>query len=312
MTMRTKISKLCAVLLSCVLLVGSLTGCGRKNADNHVLVYYLNMSGTSLVANQYTPKSDDTNTEVGELLDRIKNPPESDDIISPVPQNLKVTGYDISDNGNVTVDFGSDYKDLKGYSEVLLRASVVRTLLQVKDISSVSFEVADAPLTDDAGNEIGPMTADTFLEYGSSDEDAMENTVLTLYYASSDGQHLVRETRRVYYNSNISVEKLVLEYLMEQPKTENALIPIPTETTILGVSVNDGTCYVNLDSTFFTTMDDVSQQVTIYAIVDSLCELPEVSQVQITVDGEKNIPLSNGKNLSSIYKPDLSLVEEES
>ena len=39
---------------------------------------------------------------------------------------------------------------------------------------------------------------------------------LTLYFASESGDGLVRETQHVYYSSNTSIEKLVMEQLLDR------------------------------------------------------------------------------------------------
>ena len=56
----------------------------------------------------------------------------------------------------------------------------------------------------------------------------------------------------VHYSNNTSIEKLIMEQLMRGPTTSKAQATIPAETKLLGVSVKDGICYVNLDSTFLT------------------------------------------------------------
>ena len=41
---------------------------------------------------------------------------------------------------------------------------------------------------------------------------------LTLYYADKDGTGLEKQTRVIHYSSNIALEKLVVEQLIEGPK----------------------------------------------------------------------------------------------
>ena len=69
------------------------------------------------------------------------------------------------------------------------------------------------------------------------------------YFSSKDGTTLVKETRTVHYSTNISLEKLVMEQLIEGPK-KGATATIPSETKIITLSVMDGICYVNLDNNF--------------------------------------------------------------
>lgn len=48
----------------------------------------------------------------------------------------------------------------------------------------------------------------------------------------------------------------------------------------------DGICYVNLDESFLTVEGNVSTDVSVYSIVNSLVELSTVNKVQILVNGE--------------------------
>ena len=61
---------------------------------------------------------------------------------------------------------------------------------------------------------------------------------------------------------------------------------INPNTKILSVMTRDGVCYVNLDDNFLTVVNNVSTDVSIYSIVNSLIELSNVNKVQILVNGE--------------------------
>lgn len=71
-------------------------------------------------------------------------------------------------------------------------------------------------LADSSGMAIGTMNADSFIENAGDEINAYEKVNLKLYYANEDGTGLVEENRRnVVYNSNISLEKLVVEQLVK-------------------------------------------------------------------------------------------------
>ena len=63
------------------------------------------------------------------------------------------------------------------------------------------------------------------------------------------------------------------------------------------VTTKDGICYVDFNAKFLDKLASVTEEVAVYSVVNSLVELPNVSQVQITVDGEmkkvyQSIPLN--------------------
>ena len=57
-------------------------------------------------------------------------------------------------------------------------------------------------------------------------------------------------------------------------------------TKVVSVMTKDGICYVNLDETFLAVVNNVSTDVSVYAIVNSLVELSSVNKVQILINGE--------------------------
>ena len=57
------------------------------------------------------------------------------------------------------------------------------------------------------------------------------------------------------------------------------------DVKILSVMTKDGICYVNLDASFSNVVNNVSSDVAIYSIVNSLTELTNVHHVQILVNG---------------------------
>ena len=57
-------------------------------------------------------------------------------------------------------------------------------------------------------------------------------------------------------------------------------------TKIISVMTKDGICYVNLDENFLTVEGNVSTDVSVYSIVNSLVELSNINKVQILINGE--------------------------
>ena len=77
-----------------------------------------------------------------------------------------------------------------------------------------------------------------------SNINSFEKTELYLYFADSTGQKLVKERREVVHNVNTSMEKLVIEELIEGPGRPGINPTLPPETQLLNVSVNENVCYI--------------------------------------------------------------------
>lgn len=178
----------------------------------------------------------------------------------------------------------------------------------------VSFQIRSNPLLDNAGNVIGSMSADMFIDSTESEMDSMERVTIRLYFANEAGDGLVETNRTLEYSSfstNISMERLVVEQVISGPSEQVKGKVFPTlnpDTKIVGVTVKDGTCYVNLNDNFLAQIYNVTSDVAIYSLVNSLVELPNVNRVQIAVNGDSNVMFRENTSLSVTYERNLNIV----
>ena len=309
MKKRTKAGKLFVLCLAVLCLFG-LYSCGRHRSDDGFQIYYLNEDGTELVGKDYELESSETDGQVQEIIDQLSKESKDVDYGNLFSRDVQIQKYELQDQV-LRLYFNKAYTKMDPVEEVLCRGGIVRTFLQLDGVKGVSFYVDDVTLKDANGDVVGVMSKDSFADNPGKNIKNIQETELTLYFASKDGTGLTKEVQKVYYNSNTSVEKLAVERLMKQPQTEGAKSPIPEGTQLLNVSVLDGVCLVNFDDGFLVQDYDISEPVVIYAIVDSLTELPSVNTVQISVNGETNLTYREKYSLSKQYKRNLDLVTEE-
>lgn len=291
----------------------SMVGCTKKKADNTVEVFCLNMDVTSSVPESYVlrSKNSDVDKQVDELLGRLQDKPEDSWLRKAIPDEVVVRGHE-EKNYNCTVDFSKEYYDLTAAQEVLLRASVVRTLTQLDSISYVTFTVNSIPLVDSDDEIVGSMGADDFVENPGEQINTSVKETLTLYFADKDGTGLEKQTRVIHYSSNIALEKLVVEQLIEGPKGSKLKATLPGTTKLINVSVADRICYLNFDSSFRNTIDNnLTEDVVLYSIVNSLTSLHTVDKVQISLDGENDGMLLYNYKLSDMYEFNKDIVDSD-
>ena len=137
--------------------------------------------------------------------------------------------------------------------------------------------------------------------------DCMYATV-TLYFANEEGNMLISEKREVEYHSNISLEKIVMEQLLLGPEKNGSYPVVNPQTDVVSVTVKDGICYLNLSRDFLTQVYNVTPDVTIYAIINSLVELANVNKVQILVEGETDVLYNEKISLNTVFERNLELV----
>ena len=300
-----------AVLVLALFFAG---GCGGRDAgvdENTIIysVYFLNSEETKVLAVEMGVTKGDIGEELAGLLEAMQKKPEDVSIHAPLDYDFGVNSARL--NGEqVILNFDERYLSLKPTTAVLIRAAIVRTLTQVEGVTCVSFQINGQPLTDSAGNPLGILTADMFVDNAGTEINAYETATLTLYYANETGDMLISEKREVEYNSNIALERIVVDQVLAGPQKRDSYPTVNPETGIISVSIKDGVCYVNLDQNFLTQVYNVTSEVTIYSIINSLVELGGINQVQIMVEGESNLMYREKISLNTLFERNLELIEK--
>lgn len=292
-------------LFLCILFLFAAAGCGGKPEEwSEYKLFYLNKEQTKLVPAAYEPEVTGDEAMINDMILRLSQNPSSVDYKKPLGGAVEIRSWKI-ENGQLQLYFGSEYLQMDKVTEVLCRAAVVRTLIQVESVDGISFYVGDAPLMDKSGNPVGVMTADSFIENPGEQINSIQTAVITLYFSNEKGDKLVQEVQERHYNSNISLEKLVMEQLIKGPIGSKGVSAIPNGTKLVSVSVLDGVCFVNLDEGFLNQNYEIDEGVVIYSIVNSLAELPNVNKVQISVNGDTKLTYREEFSLETVYERNL-------
>ena len=298
------------VVLSALLLLCCFMGCRKKEADTAYHLYYLDESGTKLEPVPYKPENEANEKLVEELMEAVQRAPEKKEESSLLPEKVKIREYTLKD-GLLTLNLGGEYANMERPREILARAGLVRTFIQIPEVDKVTILIDGEPLLDSKGHEIGMMTADSFLENSGKEIYQYQYAVLTLYFANEAGDCLVPETRRVPYSTNIPLERVVVEQLIKGPKEEGHYAVLPETANTLSVTTSDRIAYVNFDKTFTDQALPVSEAIPIYAVVDSITANCKVDKVQFSINGESEVTFRDSMKLNQFYEEDLSYLEEK-
>lgn len=305
---KRKIQRRILFVLCLSFLILAMAGCEKKTETAAYHIEYMSKDKHRIVKVPYEPKAADTDGQIAEFLAMLSSDSTEAEYRKTIPSDVEVIDYSL-DGVLLTIRFDTDYYNMNTVEELLCRAAVVRTMTQIKGVDCVAFYIEDTPLADTKGNVIGSMSQESFIENPEKQINAIQNTSLTLYFSNEEGDGLVKEERRdVYYSSNISLEKLIVEKLLEGPQIKGAKSAIPEGTRLVSVSVAEGICYVSLDETFKNQDYKVQEPVVIYSIVDSLTELPTINKVQISVNGDTSGNYRDNFPLSDMYDRDISYV----
>ncbi|MBR3606113.1 MAG: GerMN domain-containing protein [Lachnospiraceae bacterium] len=299
------------------LLLGVIAACGKSSEQvgQQLQVFYLNKEETEIISMPYeavhTPK--EREDLVRELLNALESQPKEPGLQSAI------RGFLVKDcivrESQVTLNFSKEYEMQHFTREVLARAAIVKTLTQLDFVQLVLFQVEGKNLADSLGEEVGVLSSDSFLDNTGQEMKKYEETTINLYFANATGDSLVKVNRKLHYNTNISLEKLVVEQIVAGPlNSKNYVSEIyPTvnkETKIIGVSVKDGICYVNLSNHFLTPMESVTPDITLFSLVNSLTELPGIVKVQFAIEGDTKVTFGEKYQFTALFERNLQLTKE--
>ena len=210
------------------------------------------------------------------------------DFICPVPKGTAVNSCTVT-GGTVSVDLSREYEQLVGVERTIADYCITLSLMQLDGIYAVRLTV-NGLLPEGRTNGVY-TSAEVLL---TSPEDIVRTVKVTLYFPTGSGT-LTGEERRLTVYEGETVAQAVVKALAERPMDSYAGSEqlLPEGFAVLDTKVENGTCYLNLAGSVTALLpeDSTDQERMIQGLVDSLCSLEDVSQVQLMVDGEYQMML---------------------
>lgn len=210
------------------------------------------------------------------------------DFICPVPKGTAVNSCTVT-GGTVSVDLSREYEQLVGVERTIADYCITLSLMQLDGIYAVRLTV-NGLLPEGRTNGVY-TSAEVLL---TSPEDIVRTVKVTLYFPTGSGT-LTGEERRLTVYEGETVAQAVVKALAERPMDSYAGSEqlLPEGFAVLDTKVEGGTCYLNLAGSVTALLpeDSTDQERMIQGLVDSLCSLEDVSQVQLMVDGEYQMML---------------------
>lgn len=306
--------KVLCVWAMLLLMCFSLAGCSievaeTENSEGTVYYYYcLSDNETELTREVYEPSEETYDVMVKELLQFFSRKSSNGEASNLLPEEVTINSFDLQENV-LMLDFNSKYSSMSRSREALVRLGIVKTFLQVPNILGVRFTIDGADLVNSKNEVIGQMTADTFVEL-SDEFDSYRYETFTLYFTDKDGESLIKEKRSVYYKRTLQRERVVLEQLAKGPMVKGNYPTISESTKVLDITISDRICYVDLSRGFVESALEVSPEIALYSVVNSLMAGNEIDKVQIMVNGDSEYVFDDVLPLYSFYEANEELVQK--
>lgn len=311
--MKKLFSAVLALVLACSLLTGCTVETQEEKVDsgsNQYYLYYVNKDETKVVKERYQLEQESAEFMLQDFIGILNAQEGSGDNLALLPSGVQLVTYRLNES-LLELEFNSDYSKMSRAREILVRAGVARTFLQIPGVTGIKIFIESEELKDSKGQAVGVIDGNTFVEMWGSDKDAYRYDTFTLYFTDKTGEHLVAEQRNVYYKRILPRERVILEQLAKGPMVKGHYPTIPQETEILGVEVSDDVCYVDFSSAFSDSGIDIPVNTMIYSVVNSLLDTASADKVQISVEGDTEATLSDGTSLYSLFSKNTDLVLKE-
>lgn len=304
-------------LAVCLLLL--LFGCSNEGTDtteladvpeNSIYLYYIDSTTYELLSVLYTMEVTESESKsIENILDVMFNevPDSQTNLISGSMRLLRCAYQEDTSLARVIVNVANELNDQ--YIEVLAKAAITRTLCQLDYVDNVQFEIYDSSTISDEKYVIETYDEISFVD-AEEEGGFLQTGVITLYFANEKGDMLLEYDKAVEISNNVSLEQLVMESLITGPLREGYTPTIPEGTTVKKISIKDGVCYVDLSVEFNATLNTCLDTITIYSVVNSLCELPTINRVQFLINGEKQEFYRNTIPFDGMFERQMELVQE--
>ena len=261
-------------------------------------MYFLNEDQTALVRAEFIVNYTTPEELLQSLMLRLNEIGTEEGLTRLLPENVRIEAYSLGDT-ELDLQMSGEYVLMDPGREVLVRAGLVYTLVQVQGIDKVRIFVEDEELKDESGQPLGQMDGDSFTEV-SEDFQTFRYESFQLYFTDKEGKELLPETRNVYYRQDIPRERVLLEQLIKGPMEPDHYPTLPEKTTVNGISVFGDVCRVDVSTAFIDYALSIPAMTAIRSVVRSLTENGSSTLIQISVDGDEFRTM--GEDEISLYR----------
>lgn len=156
-----------------------LTGCSEEEDGTKMNIYYIDTDANALVECEYNLKETEVDERIKEIINELYSSKEKN-LQSSIPQGVEIEGYRIQ-NRRLELVFNEEYLKISKSAEILLRAAVVQTMVQIPDVSFVTFYIGNEPLKNSKDTPVGLMRAEDFVQNTGTKLKLVQKTDLNLY-----------------------------------------------------------------------------------------------------------------------------------
>lgn len=211
-----------------------------------------------------------------EIIDSMMNPQDLADQ-SAIPDTVELQQI-VSMGNMVIVTFSEGYSQLPEIEKSMVAAAVTLSLCssgKADYVKIISSAVPRSPMEEKYYNKDSFMLDDSAIQYSALG--------VTLYYIHKVDSKLIEVQRVVKTETGDVTPAMVLDALLTKPGSTDMRAPFDGAAQVGKADVEDAVCQLDLivgEGAKFGLVD-------VYAVVNTLCNHPNINCVQMTIDGRK-------------------------
>lgn len=276
--------RILAFLLCCCLLV-AFPGCSSSKMQDPGNFYYRQKPNDhDNLESVITPEVRDLiaiRDDMDALFEVYFSGPTGSDLESPFPRETYVVSWTL-ENGTLCLTMNEGFSALSGIDLTIACSCITRTFLELTSARRVTIRAEHSTLN---GADAITMSESNLILV----DDVLDRLypTLTLYYTDEAHRYLIGHEISVDLADESEIISHLINQLADAPEGGSLVSTLPQGTKLLDVTIDDGTCILNLSEEFQSNCFSATegQRLTLLSIVNTLVQLDNISQVEICVEG---------------------------
>ena len=197
---------------------------------------------------------------------------------SAMPTGVSIISAQL-DGDVLNLEMTPAYLALTGIQKTIADYCITLTLCELADVSTVSLYVDGEAVTTGLGVEDAMLFDAEAVPYEKQ---------VRLYFPVKDTDYLRSEYHTLTVDIDVPLERYIIEELLRGPYDSSLYSGIPSDTTLLSVTIDDKMCTVDFSDDFYynRSLSKTQMDLAVYSIVNSLTSLSEISSVKILINGK--------------------------
>ena len=283
----------------------------RTTTEESLNIFLLNGSSDALIEVGIQVDKTSLSSQIDDVITNLISGDTANGYYGTIPMEDMMEGYELLENG-LRIYVTNDFSQMNQVSYLICRSSIIKSITSIEGISYIEFYEDRLPMKDDWGKVYGAFYPEDIITVSNTTNAVAQVKSVILYYPDEQGNFLYKIEREIDLYSGESIEKRLIEELMLSEGDYNS--PLPEGTIVKNVHVTSGICYVDLNEAFRTNHygGSTGELMTVYSIVNTLTELPNVSRVQFLIEGEKADFFKGHLDFSELFEFKIELISQSS